>query len=503
MKTRTTLILASGLLGLQAHAEILASWRPVAEALPGGAQYANTLTTPIAEVTVPEVLSASAFRTNQGSNPNAGAVWPGSISASNFDATSYTTFSLNVAGDAAVDFESLTYVCNTYGFEREIINPGTPEEEIIPSTLQLRIRSSIDGFQSDVASLTSLPADRPSPNGLNFTFDLSENVDLQDFSGMVDFRLYIWEESEVAGYNPFTWIDMTAAGATIEGTVTDPTELEPISRVPLVEMFPEPKPADSGLPANSTAVAPTLISLDPAIASVEASRVGHGNWGNVSPVWPGQVTSSGFDEFSYVETIITPSPGASFSISDFVIPQFNTYGFDDGGSWEAALRSSLDNFSENLSTTSGAGSYRIQFDLVSESSLRNLTAPITFRVYLWETALVDGTPFDPSMWFDIVGNATGTAAGIQILGEAQVASASPPSVASAFYNDSADFQVEAVNLTPGRTYDLALAFDLAGPFFPLEIEQTATGTTLTFIDAFANLVGDPKAFYRIEEVTTN
>lgn len=268
----------------------------------------------------------------------------------------------------------------------------------------------------------------------------------------------------------------------------------------LGDLSPEPRPEADGLPANTTAAAPTLITLAPAIGSVEASRFGHENFGNRAAVWPGRVSSTGFDEFSYLETTITPGPGASFSVADFVIPQFNVYSTDDGGSWQAAIRSSLDNFSEDLSTTSGAGTYRIQFNLAGEPSMRNLTTPLTFRVYLWETALVEGTAFNPQMWFDIAGNALGTAPGIQILGEAQLGSIGNPSIATALYVEGTGFQIEAIDLTPGSTYDIAVAFDLSEEFTPLQLEQTATSTTLTFVDGFADASLDTKAFYRIQEV---
>jgi hypothetical protein len=500
MKTTTTLILAAALVGSQAHADILASWRPVPEANPGGAQYANTLTSPVAEVSVPEFLQAIASRANSGNNGNAGAVWPGSADSTELDPAAYTSFTLEVPSDAAVDFDSFSYVMNTYGFERETLNPGTPEEEVVLSVLQLRLRSSLDNFQSDLASATSLPTDRVESNNLNFTFDLREATDLQNFSGAVEFRLYIWEESEVAGYNPFTWIDMATGGATFEGIVTDTTEIAPIARNPLVEIFPEPKPEAGGLPANTTAVAPTLVTLAPEIGSVEALRIGHENFGNRAAVWPGRVSSLGFDEFSYLEVTITPGPGATFSIAEFVIPQINTYATDDGGAWQAAIRSNLDDFSEDLATTSGAGTYRVQFNLAGEASLRNIATPLTFRVYLWETALVEGITFNPQMWFDIAGNATGTAPGIQVIGEAQLGSIGNPLIASALYLEGTGFQIEAVDLTPGRSYDIAVTFDLSEPFTPLELEQTATGTTLTFVDGFADSSIDSKAFYRLQEV---
>lgn len=500
MKTRSFLLIAAAL-SSSVQADVLASWRPAPAIETGGGQYANTLTTPVAEFTVPEIQEGFAFRINSGNNDNPGAVWPGSANSPVFDSSAYTAFVLDVASDAAIDLDTFTYVMNTYGFERTIINEGTAQQEEILSTLQLRLRSSLDDYGSDLASVTSLPTDRVDFNDLAFSFDLSGVTDLQDFSGMVEFRLYIWEESEAAGYDPFMWIDMATGGATFEGTVTDPTDLAPIARNPLVEMFPEPKPEAGGLPANTTAVQPTLVTLDPAIGGFEASRTGHGNWANRGSVWPGRVGSLGFDEFSYVETTITPGPGASYSIAKFVIPRIIVYNTDDGGKWEAVIRSSLDDFAEDLASTSGEGTYEVRFNLASEPSLHNLTAPVTFRVYLWEAPLVAGTAYNPLMWFDIAGNGTGTLAGIQILGEARPGSVSAPMISSADLIEGTGFQIEAVDLTPGRTYDIAVTFDLSEPFIPLQLEQTATGTSLIFLDDFADPSIDRKAFYRIEEVT--
>lgn len=500
MKKTTSFLLLTGLLGSAVHADILASWRPVPSAEPGGAQYLNTATTPEAEEKVPEILNAAASRTADQGGGNAGAVWPGSTDATELDPASYTSFSLSVASDAAIDFDSFQYVFNSYGFERETINQGLASEEVILSTLQLRLRSSLDDFETDLDAITSLPADRSDANNLAFTFDLSQASDLQNFSGPVEFRLYIWEESEVATYDPFTWTDMAPGGATFEGTVTDPTALTPIARNPLVEIFPEPKPEAGGLPANNSNVAPTLVSLDSAIESVEASRTGHGNWVNRASVWPGRVGSTELDEASYLEVTINPAPGSTFSIAEFVIPQIITYNTDDGGLWRAAIRSDLDGFAENLETTSGTGTYVVSFPLADQPSLRNLSAPLTFRVYLWESTLVDGAPYDPLMWFDIAGNNTGTQAGIQILGEARLGAVTAPTIASTQFLPGTGLQIEAVDLSPGRFYDLAITFDLSEPFTRLEIGQLANETTLTFTDTFADPAIDAKAFYRIEEV---
>lgn len=500
MKKTTPFLVLAGLLSAPASADVLASWQPVPSAEPGGAQYLNGTTSPAAEESVPELLLAVAARVPAQGGENAGAVWPGSVNSTGFDPATFTSFSLEVAGDAAVDFDSFNYTMNTYGAERETINEGLANEETIVSTLQLRLRSSLDNFQSDLAAITSQPADRPEANGLNFTFDLSEVSSLQDLTGPVEFRLYIWEESEFAGYDPFTWIDMATGGATFEGTVTDSTELIAIARDPLVEIFPEPKPEAGGLPPNNSNETPTKRTLDPAIESVEASRVGHGNWVNRASVWPGRVGSTDLDESSYLEVTINPAPGATFSIAEFVIPQINTYNTDDGGIWRAAIRSGLDGFSENLATTSGEGTYVVRFGLASEPTLRNLSAPLTFRVYLWESTIVENAPYDPLMWFDLVGNNTGTQAGIQVLGEARLGPVTAPAIASTRFLPGTGVQIEAIDLSPGRTYDLAITFDLSEPFTPLEIGQMATDSTLTFTDTFADPTVDTKAFYRIEEV---
>lgn len=273
---------------------------------------------------------------------------------------------------------------------------------------------------------------------------------------------------------------MAIGGAIFEGSVVKATALDPIRRDPLVEIFVEPKPEESGLPANSSLVAPTLVSLGTGISSVEASRFGHGEWGNRGSVWPGRVTSLGFDEFSYLEVTVIPTSGATYSVAQFVIPQIIVYGTDDGGAWEAVIRSDLDGFAEDLATTTGAGTYRVEFNLSEQVSPRNLVNPVTFRVYLWETAAVPGAAFDPAMWFDIAGNALGTAPSIQVIGESRIGELKPPSISSAQFVDNV-FEIEAIDLTPGRTYDLAVTFDLSDPF--------------------ADPSTDPEAFYRIEEVS--
>lgn len=166
-------VLMSGLLVTSGLCDTLAAWRPAPETLPEGVKYASGGTVPGADEAVREILSATLARINQGENPNGGPVWPGFVDSPTFNPAAYTSIKVEVASDALVRFDSLTYYMNTYGFEREIIKPGTPEEEVVLSTLQLRLRSSLDNFQSDLASITSGPLDRGAASDLPFIFDLT------------------------------------------------------------------------------------------------------------------------------------------------------------------------------------------------------------------------------------------------------------------------------------------------------------------------------------------
>ncbi len=506
MKTFLKSLALVGLLGSQASAQSLAIWAPSPAGSPEGDQYISAGSRPLADFAVPELRMAIAERVNAGTASNEGAVWPGSSNSGVFDPASYTSFSLVVADDAEIQIGAFTYFLNTYGTERTLMNAGTPEEAEVLSTIQLRLRSSIDNFANDIGSITSLPADRLDTGDLQFTFDLINANGLDAIRGDIEFRLYIWEESEVPSNDPFMWIDLSPSGAFFEGQVNEATEMEPVVRDVLVRIFPEPRPEsdppeETDPAPNSALTPPTLVELGEGIAGVDAMRVEQGGASNRSSVWPGNVTSFGFSEFSYLETTVQPTAGTTLSITQYTIPSFITYGTNDGGAWEAVIRSSVDDFTNDLAMTSGEGNFTVDFDLADVAELQNLNNAVTLRVYLWETAAVDGTDFDPFMWFDLAGNNDGTLAAIQVLGSTQQASLAPPAVSSIGFVPGEGLVVDAINLTPGRTYGLFFSSDLAEPFVSIGVEEVATESTLSLIDDFADLDTDPRAFYRVEEVT--
>lgn len=489
------LVTAASLLAAStASSETLAGWFPTVNDGPRGLAYGNSLNSPGADITSEGILWTSAFRSLRTGWTNGGAVWSGATSLTGFSPDEYTSYSLEVAPGSEVQIDSFFVSINTYSAERETINAGTVDEEIVLSTIQMRLRSSLDGFAADIGSVASLPEERVDANNIPFTIDLTEVAELQSVTEPIEFRVYMWEESTVAGYNPFIWLDLASGGCVVEGEV-----LSEVNREVLAAIIPTS--AAVGAPGNSTAVEPEKKVLSDAVGSITASRPGTTVATNARSVWPGSVNTTGFDETVYLETTVDPAPGSSISVTNLVINAFTPYTTMGTAGWAASLRSSLDGFAADVATTSGVDTFEVAFDLASRFEFRSLAGPVTFRVYLWDVEPTDGSAYDPFMFVDIEGSDFGEFLGIQVIGTTGDAALSPPTVASAVFTPGTGFVVEAANLVIGRSYDLFISFDLTDPegFSPLEIEQEFEGAPLTFIDRFANFIDDPKVFYRIGE----
>lgn len=490
MRNTTTSLLsvASLLLTTLAQGEIIAAWTPTANGGPRGDAYGSSTTIVSADTKSPGVLWTSAQRVELGNWINDGAVWSGSLENLGFSDFNYTRFSLEIAEGSTIELDSFTFNNNFYGTERETVEGG----EVL-STIQARIRSSLDDFASDLAATSSGPTDRTAANNVPFVFDLSDIEAMDEVTGPIEFRVYFWEESTAPGFDPFMWNDLATDGAVFEGSV-----LTANNREVLAAWIPTPAPEGA---ANSTGVEPSKVVLAPEVTSASASNVGKGGGTNAAAVWPSSVNSLGLDEAIYLETTVVPAPGSIINLTDYVINQINTYGTTGPDGWAAALRTSLDGFAENVATAEGTDDFEIAMDLTGEAGLQNLGAPITLRFYIWDVEPGGGAGHDPFMWTDIVGSSLySNESGIQIIGTTGVGSLQPPSIEATAFLPETGFVVEVVNVTPGRTYDLFLTFDLAEPFTALEIEKTAVETELTFTDTFANPSLDPRAFYVVKEV---
>ena len=479
-----------------AHSETIAAWFPSASGGPRGTAYDNAANVPGADETSAGVLWATAQRTGTNVGGNAGAVWSGGTSLTEFSDYDFTSFSLEVAEGSAISIDHFLYYLNCYNTERETENAGTPEEAVTLSTLQFRLRSSLDEFASDLATFTSLPEERADSNNIPISFDLTEVAGLRSVTEPIEFRLYIWEESTVATYNPFIWIDLASGGCLVEGEV-----LTSVNREVLAAWIPVNAPAEeTGEPANSTGVEPAKKILSPAVATTSAMNLNRGGYANRRSVWPAAVNSQGFDEFSYLETTLTPALDSTINITNYVINAFSTYGSTGTAGWAASLRTSLDDFSEDIATASELDVFEIAFDLSDQAQLQNVSEPITLRMYLWDVEPTDGSEYDAFMWADIEGTDFAEFQGLQVIGTTGATSLFPPQIVSAVFEPGTGVIVEAANVVPGRFYDLFVTFDLAEPFTPLEIETQADSSSLTLIDTFADVLIDPKAFYIISEV---
>jgi hypothetical protein len=489
-KTSIPLALVVSLLAAEtASSETIAAWFPTGNDGPRGSAYSASANAPGADMTSAGILWTSARRSTQLGWNNAGAVWPGRTDLPEFSLQEYTSYALGVARASEIQIDSFFCAITTYSTERETVNG-----EVVLSTLQMRLRSSLDGFAADIGAVASLPDERVDANNIPFLVDLTEVEALQSLTEPIEFRVYMWEESTVAGFTPYIWLDLAGAGCVIEGEVLSETNSEVLAAW-------IPTTASGGAPENATGVEPQKKVLSPAVGSISATNVNRGSENNARSVWPAIVNTEGFDETTYLETTIDPAAGSSVTITDFVINAFNAYGSDGPEGWAASLRSSGDGFAADIATASDKGAYEIAFEVSDQLQLRNIAAPLTFRVYLWDVAPTDGSAYDPSMFVDIEGSDHGAFLGIQVIGTTGEAALSPPTIASAVFTPGTGFVVEAVNLVPGRFYDLLISYNLSDPFQSLGLETQAAGTTLTLVDGFANLETDPKAFYRISEVT--
>ena len=487
--TRRSLAFAVSLLAaLPASSETIAAWLPTNNEGPRGLAYNNALNSPGADVTSEGVLWTSAFRSLRTGYTNAGAVWSGATSLTGFSPDEYTSYSLGVAPGSEIQIDSFFCSINTYNTERE-----TVDGEAVLSSIQLRLRSSLDGFAADIGSAVSLPEERASAFNIPFLVDLTEVEALQSVTESIEFRVYMWEESSVVGFAPFMWIDLASGGCVIEGEV-----LSEVNREVLAAIIPTSETVGGVL--NATGVEPQKKVLSSAVGSITAMNVNRGAFNNARSVWPANVNTEGFDENTYLETTVDPAPGSSITVTNFIINTITTYGTDGAEGWAASLRSSRDGFAEDIATTSGNGAGEVAFDVSDQFALSNLAAPVTFRVYIWEVPPTDGSDYDPSLFVDIEGSDFGEFLGIQVVGTTGEAALSPPSIATAVYTPGTGYVVDAENLVPGRFYDLYISFNLTDPFVSLGLQTQAVGTTLTLTDTFADVTIDPKAFYQIVEV---
>ena len=496
MKSTSTLIkpvfLAATLIASgPGSSETIAAWTPSGDDGPRGTAYYGSGNIVGADLTSAGILWTSAARVGGGGGTNSGAVWPGSTNTLGFSPDVYTSFSLEVAEGSTLQVNSLTYFMNFYGTDRQTTGDGT----VVNSTIQGVLRSSVDDFAEDLATFTSLPEDRPESFDYPFVFDVSQVAELQAVTEPIEFRVYFWEESTVEAFDPFFWTDLATGGCIIDGTV-----VSSVNREVLAAWIPTAAPVDGA--ANATNIGPSKIILSPAVGSAFAENVGKGGGTNAAAVWPGSVNSFGFDEFSYLETTLTPAPGSTITVTDYIVNAINTYGTTGPDGWAAVLRASTDSFTEDIGMTSGIDTFEVAFDLSNVASLRNLTGPVSFRLYLWDVEPADSVGFEPFMWTDIVGSTFSESSGIQIIGTNGIGSFEPPLIVGTEMIPGTGFQVEVVNVIPGKTYELLIAFDLADPFEPLDVFETATGGTVTLLDGFANTDTDPKAFYQVREAVT-
>ncbi|WP_193212762.1 hypothetical protein [Luteolibacter marinus] len=456
------------------HAGTLARWTPVADGDPlRGNAYSESGTVPGADELAAGfregLLSRSAALPGFA---NSGASWTGASDSSAFNPDQYTAIRLLAAGPLEYRIDALSYEIFSFGTSVEDV-----EGEAVMSDVKFVLRSSLDGFTTDLASLTA-----NYDGGHVASFDLTGVTELQSVTGDIELRLYIWEDGAA---DPLLFLDLTG-DLMVEGEVLS-TEPD----VVLARWIPRSNPL-----GNSTEVEP--FTKDAAIGmSPVARRVSQGGGTNGSAAWPGYIESAELLETSYLEIELLPSAGADYSVTRVGLT-IQTYGTESASGWGAAIRSSLDGFTADLATTAGTDDIAdLVFDLSGHPELGSLTQPLTLRIYIWDVDPLDGGSHDPFMWADIRGDDYSKHRGVYVLGAID-APPLDPAVMSAVYDEELGFRIIVANLTPGVEYDIYSTTDLSEPFTRLYLNRVATSSTEEFIDALADPGFEPRRFYRLE-----
>lgn len=194
-----TLLLATS--ASLADAAILARWTPVSVASDPvvGDAYSSAANTPAADEVSP-LLTASGLARNgfPDAFANAGAVFPGRAAdgltpdgAGGFltNLEIYTNFTLTPAPGASMSLGEITYNYQSYG-------------QTSTGGYLVSLRTSLDGFASEVASATILDSD---PTGGLVTLDASS---LTGLTAATEFRIYAGSPVETGGNR---WFDLSGS----------------------------------------------------------------------------------------------------------------------------------------------------------------------------------------------------------------------------------------------------------------------------------------------------
>lgn len=162
-----------------------------------------------ADIQHPGLTAGDLTQAMPGGFVNADPLWP-VLADQPFNTGRYLSFTLTLQPRNVFNFESLTYSGNSYS-----LMPGQPD------TLFMRLRSSLDGFSSDV-DIQPVANDATLP--FELVFDLSSLP--PDLTSAVEFRLYPDNTASSFEFMDLVGLGGGGTGITVNGTAEPPLAYE-------------------------------------------------------------------------------------------------------------------------------------------------------------------------------------------------------------------------------------------------------------------------------------
>ena len=191
-------------------------------------------------------------------------------------------------------------------------------------------------------------------------------------------------------------------------------------------------------------------------AAANGNRFGGSGWFNTGNTAGGSTLSESISGNDYIQFIVTPNSGYSFTPTSFVF----TWDRSGTGPSNAALRSSVDGYASDLGSVTGMDE-AITSNTITISGLTNITTATTFRIYGYGAAATGGTG-----GFDIGSNVVN----VQLNGA--TASTGPTTTKSGDWNDSTVWSTGSV---PASTDNVTIT---SGHIVYTSTALTRTGVTI-------------------------
>lgn len=226
--------------------------------------------------------------------------------------------------------------------------------------------------------------------------------------------------------------------------------------------------------ANNANIAASNLTQGTITAAANGNRFGGSNWWNTGNTVAGNTISEAVAGNDYIEFIVTPNVGFTFTPTSFV------FNWDKSGTGpqNVVLRSSVDSYVANIGTVAPTAAIGTS-NTITISGLTNLNSATTFRLYGYGATGTGGTG-----GFDIGSNV------VNVVLNGTTASAGPYSVASGDWanpatwstNPSIPLSSDNVTITAGHTvYTNATITRNAATYvngaFEIQNGGWATGTT--------------------------